>query len=52
MEYLKYDGYVHAGLAVNLKKFRIYAETVKIVYYSPFQISQDTAIVGGIQVGF
>ena len=52
MEYLKYDGYVHAGLAVNIQKIRLYAEAVKVVYYSPFNLSQDTEIAGGIQIGF
>ncbi|WP_456401011.1 hypothetical protein [Mesoaciditoga sp.] len=52
MEYLKNDGYVHAGLAVNIQKIRLYAEAVKIVYYSSFNLSQDMIVDGGIQIGF
>ncbi len=51
-ELLKSEGIIHAGLAINLQKIRIYAEAVKFLYYSPFNLLPYTAIAGGIQIGF
>ncbi len=45
-------GYVHGGISLDLKSWRIYGETAYRLYYDPFSLGSVPIYSLGVQIGF